>query len=63
MTKKRWSFALAGLAATSLMLAGCSTPAESAAPEGPVTLTYWDFLDPSQDNPRANALKTNIAAF
>src|SRR4029450_13672152 len=31
--------------------------------EGPVTLTYWDFLDPSQDNPRAKALKENLANF
>jgi multiple sugar transport system substrate-binding protein len=28
-----------------------------------VTLTYWDFLDPSQDNPRAKALKENLAGF
>jgi multiple sugar transport system substrate-binding protein len=26
-------------------------------------LTYWDFLDPSQDNPRSNALKTNLENF
>jgi multiple sugar transport system substrate-binding protein len=26
-------------------------------------LTYWDFLDPSQANPRAKALKENIANF
>lgn len=62
---KRWSFAVAGLAVASLLLAGCSTTAstQSDASDGPVTLTYWDFLDPTQDNPRSNALKTNIAAF
>jgi len=63
MTKKRWSFAVTGLAAVSLILTGCAASPEASAPDGPVTLTYWDFLDPSQDNPRSNALKQNIAAF
>lgn len=62
--KKQRGFALAGLAIAGLILTGCSSPQGDAAQEsGPVTLTYWDFLDPSQDNPRSNALKTNIAAF
>ena len=61
MIKKRWSFVVALVAAVSLLAAGCSgSPSES---DGPVTLTYWDFLDPSQDNPRAKALKENIAGF
>jgi multiple sugar transport system substrate-binding protein len=38
-----------------------SEPAATSA--GPVTITYWDFLDPSQDNPRSNALKTNLENF
>ena len=61
MIKKRWRFVVALAAAVSLLAAGCSgSPSES---DGPVTLTYWDFLDPSQDNPRAKALKENIAGF
>ncbi|ROQ60384.1 carbohydrate ABC transporter substrate-binding protein (CUT1 family) [Rathayibacter sp. PhB152] len=63
MTKKRWSFAVTGLAAVSLILTGCAGSPDSGAADGPVTLTYWDFLDPSQDNPRSNALKENIANF
>lgn len=38
-----------------------SEPAATSA--GPVTITYWDFLDPSQDNPRSKALKTNLENF
>ena len=61
MVKKRWSFVVALVAVVSLLAAGCSgSPSGSG---GPVTLTYWDFLDPSQDNPRAKALKENIAGF
>jgi ABC-type glycerol-3-phosphate transport system substrate-binding protein len=61
MVKKRWSFVVALVAAVSLLAAGCSgSPSGSG---GPVTLTYWDFLDPSQDNPRAKALKENLANF
>ena len=61
MVKKRWSFVVALVAVVSLLAAGCSgSPSGSG---GPVTLTYWDFLDPSQDNPRAKALKENIASF
>lgn len=61
MTTKRWGFAPAAAAMAVILLGGCSAPAPE--PEGPVTLTYWDFLDPSQDNPRSNALEANIAAF
>jgi ABC-type glycerol-3-phosphate transport system substrate-binding protein len=61
MIMKRWSFVVALAAAVSFLAAGCSgSPSESG---GPVTLTYWDFLDPSQDNPRAKALKENLANF
>lgn len=63
MIKKRLMTGLAALAAASLLLAGCSASGGGEASDGPVTLTYWDFLDPSQDNPRANALKQNIANF
>ncbi|MEV7693581.1 extracellular solute-binding protein [Microbacterium sp. NPDC089189] len=69
MIKKRWSIALAAAAAASLTLAACAPADDSAGgggssgEGGPVTLTYWDFLDPSQDNPRSNALRENIAAF
>lgn len=68
MTTKRWSLVLGGLAVTMLLLAACapaddSQSGDSGGDEGPVTLTYWDFLDPSQDNPRANALRENIDAF
>lgn len=66
MKTKRWALALGATVAAGAMLAGCSGAGTDAAddePQGPVTLTYWDFLDPSQDNPRANALSENIAAF
>jgi multiple sugar transport system substrate-binding protein len=46
--------------------AGSSEPpaaSEPAASAGPATITYWDFLDPSQDNPRSIALKTNLENF
>jgi ABC-type glycerol-3-phosphate transport system substrate-binding protein len=61
MIRKRWRFAVVLAAAVILLATGCSgSPSESG---GPVTLTYWDFLDPSQDNPRAKALKENLANF
>lgn len=70
MITKRWKIALGSLAAATLMLTACAPTDDSgggggepSADSGPVTLTYWDFLDPSQDNPRANALRENIAAF
>ncbi|MDQ4213708.1 ABC transporter substrate-binding protein [Microbacterium sp. ASV81] len=70
MIMKRWKLAVAGLAAATLMLAACAPADDSGgtkgggdSAKGPVTLTYWDFLDPSQDNPRSNALRDNIAAF
>jgi ABC-type glycerol-3-phosphate transport system substrate-binding protein len=69
MIKKRWSLALTTIAAASLLLSACAPTDDSGGggdnggSSGPVTLTYWDFLDPSQDNPRSNALKDNIAAF
>jgi ABC-type glycerol-3-phosphate transport system substrate-binding protein len=61
MIKKKSCFAVAMGIAASLLAAGCSAPASES--KGPVTLTYWDFLDPTQDNPRAKALKENIANF
>ena len=65
MITKRWSIALGSITAAVLLLSACA-PADDSGDNtdgGPVTLTYWDFLDPSQDNPRANALRDNIAAF
>jgi ABC-type glycerol-3-phosphate transport system substrate-binding protein len=64
MKTKRWAPALGAAVAAGALLVGCTGAApETDSPEGPVTLAYWDFLDPSQDNPRANALRENIAAF
>jgi multiple sugar transport system substrate-binding protein len=68
MIKKRWSIALGAVAAASLLLTACAPADDSGGGDngggtGPVTLTYWDFLDPSQDNPRSNALRDSIAAF
>ncbi|QJU56335.1 extracellular solute-binding protein (plasmid) [Herbiconiux sp. KACC 21604] len=64
MINKRWGLALASAAMASLLLAGCSdTSTSDPSSDGPVTISYWDFLDPSQDNPRSNALKENIANF
>ena len=63
MINKQWGLTLASVAVASLLLAGCAASSEDDTPEGPVTITYWDFLDPSQDNPRAKALKDNIAGF
>ena len=58
--------ALAFAAAT-----GCSAPSENSndpspdtsSPTDAVTLTMWDFIDPSQDNARSEALRANIEAF
>ena len=61
MIKKRWGLALVSAVVASLALSGCSP--STSEPGGPVTLSYWDFLDPSQDNPRSKALKENIANF
>jgi len=55
--------AVATAAVAATVLVGCAPSAEPSDSQGPVTLTYWDFLDPSQDNPRAKALKENIANF
>lgn len=73
MNRNLRSAAVTVAAATTLMLVGCSGasepvesgPAESepAGGDEPTTLTYWDFIDPSQDNARANALKENVEAF
>jgi multiple sugar transport system substrate-binding protein len=65
MNKKRWSTIIAVAAVAATVLAGCSaTPSsQPAKSHGPVTLSYWDFIDPTQDNPRAKALKENIANF
>ncbi|RSM74685.1 ABC transporter substrate-binding protein [Actinoplanes sp. ATCC 53533] len=61
MIIKQRGFVVALVAVVSLLAAGCSGSSSDSG--GPVTLTYWDFLDPSQDNPRAKALKENIAGF
>ncbi len=65
MTKKRWPIVLGVLAVSAMLLAGCSTTTASKPQEsqGPVTLTYWDFIDPTQANPRSQALSANIANF
>ncbi|MET0716344.1 MAG: extracellular solute-binding protein, partial [Mycetocola sp.] len=64
MIRKQWSLVFATVAVATVALAGCSGGGdEPEASQGPVTITYWDFLDPSQDNPRSNALKENIANF
>jgi ABC-type glycerol-3-phosphate transport system substrate-binding protein len=74
----KWRFGLVSAATVAILAAGCgssgpaaSEPAASgpaasepaATSAGPVTITYWDFLDPSQDNPRSKALKTNLENF
>lgn len=61
MIKKRWGLALVTAVVASLALSGCSPSTPESG--GPVTLNYWDFLDPSQANPRSKALKENIANF
>ena len=62
MIKKRWGgLALVAAVVVGTLLSGCSSSQSSA--QGPVTLSYWDFIDPSQSNPRAEALKQNIANF
>ncbi|MDF2443480.1 MAG: hypothetical protein JWR01_1683 [Subtercola sp.] len=63
MINKRRAMSIGALALVGLTLAGCSASGDSGTSGGPVTISYWDFLDPSQDNPRANALKENIANF
>lgn len=63
MIRKRWCFSVAVAAVAAMALAGCAPTSEPAKPKGPVTLSYWDFIDPSQDNPRSHALKENIANF
>lgn len=61
--------AVATMASAMLVLAGCSGTPDTASSsgatsgDGPVTLTYWDFIDPSQDNARSIALRENVAAF
>lgn len=60
---RTWKLAVGALMAIALT-AGCSAGGGGASPtQGPVTITYWTFIDPSQDNPRSQALKTNMAAF
>jgi multiple sugar transport system substrate-binding protein len=65
MNKKRWAALVAFTAIAATVLAGCSATPDSkpAKSDGPVTLNYWDFIDPTQDNPRAQALKENLANF
>ncbi|MFC9354035.1 ABC transporter substrate-binding protein [Arthrobacter sp. NPDC057013] len=55
---------LTAAALAAALLTGCSgTSGDSGNGDGPVTLTYWDFMDPSQSNPRSAALKQNIENF
>ena len=63
MIRKRWCFSVAAAAVAAMVLAGCAPTSEPAKSTAPVTLSYWDFIDPSQDNPRSQALKENIANF
>lgn len=59
-----WKLAASALLAIALA-AGCSAGGggDDVPNDGPVTITYWTFIDPNQDNPRAVALKTNLEAF
>jgi len=62
MRKTQWGV-LAVATAAALVLTGCTAPAGDGGQDEDVTLTYWDFIDPSQDNARSVALKENIEAF
>ncbi|GMA22559.1 hypothetical protein GCM10025864_03180 [Luteimicrobium album] len=60
--------ALVAVAVTAAVvaLAACSPADDSDGGDGSggkTTLTYWDFIDPTQDNARSEALKENVAAF
>jgi ABC-type glycerol-3-phosphate transport system substrate-binding protein len=59
--------AAVSLAAATLALTACSSGSESSDSGtnagGQTTITYWDFIDPTQDNPRSVALKKNIDNF
>lgn len=59
---RTWKLAASALIAVALA-AGCSGGGGETASEGPVTITYWTFIDPNQDNPRSIALKANMEAF
>lgn len=69
MRKIQWSLAL--LAIPALALTACGSAGEGSgsnngAPTSggeQVTLTYWDFIDPSQDTIRSKMLKANLEAF
>jgi ABC-type glycerol-3-phosphate transport system substrate-binding protein len=62
MINQRWAgLALVTATVAGVLLSGCAPSSSSS--QGPVTLSYWDFIDPSQDNPRSKALKQNIADF
>jgi ABC-type glycerol-3-phosphate transport system substrate-binding protein len=63
MKNKRWVLSAGALAVVGIMLAGCSASGDAQQTSGPVTISYWDFIDPSQNNPRSAALKENIANF
>ncbi|WP_253951469.1 ABC transporter substrate-binding protein [Paenarthrobacter sp. CM16] len=57
---------LTAVALAAALMTGCSSTSGDAGSnneDGPVSLTYWDFMDPSQNNPRAAALKQNIENF
>lgn len=56
--------ALASTAVLGVVLAGCDAGSDAAEnTPGVTTVAYWDFIDPSQDNPRSQALKANLEAF
>jgi ABC-type glycerol-3-phosphate transport system substrate-binding protein len=61
---KKTAGVLTAVTLAAALLTGCSgNSGDSGSADGPVTLTYWDFMDPSQANPRAAALKQNIENF
>ncbi|MBU2670194.1 sugar ABC transporter substrate-binding protein [Actinoplanes bogorensis] len=64
MRRLRSVFAAVTAVLTVAAAGACAGPTDdTAGAGGKVTLTYWDFIDPSQDNARSKALKENIDAF
>jgi ABC-type glycerol-3-phosphate transport system substrate-binding protein len=64
MQQQRRLSAIALLAAAVIFTTSCSAgPQPQANETGPVTIEYWDFVDPAGSGPRSVALKANIEAF
>lgn len=54
---------LAGVGLTmSSLIAGCTGPSATTS-SGPITLEYWDLINPANDDPRGRDLAANIASF